>query len=537
MMFTTLIRKYANVGRYTLLILLLMVISLPLYSAEHSVEPLNPHGTVIDYYRYRLYQLTEEEAIAQGRPMYYAELYQDSWEVSDETYYERYNWWENEHYALLYVSRDSVLTLASSVTYKGIKYTVIGITCRVESSGGFFRCVPIFNRVVLPDSLEYIEGVAFQQCNNLKYVDLPPTLKTIGENVFQGCNLSSVCLGENVRTIGKYAFSSNKSLKTLHIPSSVISIGSADIYGDEVGAAFSRCTSLEEITVDPQNPYYDSREDCNAIIETSSNKLILGCGNTFIPETVTSLGSYAFYGSQILNVTIPQGVIAVGAGCFSISSINSISIPSSVTFIGKRSFDYCEGLNSIVVDVDNSIYDSRNNCNSLIETSSNTLIAGSNNSQIPDGVKSLAVQAFSGRQISSITLPNSIIYLGSHAFYSCDKLETIRSKITDLSKVEIENACFSALPTSCVLKVPKGTIDAYRNTIPWSWFTIIEEWVDEVVGDLNADGAADGIDLNMIINIVLGKDDSNYDGRADMDGNGSVDGDDINQMINILLGK
>ncbi len=92
-MFTTLIRKYANVGRYTLLILLLMVISLPLYSAEHSVEPLNPHGTVIDYYRYRLYQLTEEEAIAQGRPMYYAELYQDSWEVSDYTYYERYNWW------------------------------------------------------------------------------------------------------------------------------------------------------------------------------------------------------------------------------------------------------------------------------------------------------------------------------------------------------------------------------------------------------------------------------------------------------------
>ena len=57
------------------------------------------------------------------------------------------------------------------------------------------------------------------------------------------------------------------------------------------------------------------------------------------------------------------------------------------------------------------------------------------------------------------------------------------------------------------------------------------------MGDVNADGAADGIDLNMIINIVLGKDDSNYDGRADMDGNGSVDGDDINQMINILLGK
>ena len=106
-------------------------------------------------------------------------------------------------------------------------------------------------------------------------------------------------------------------------------------------------------------------------------------------------------------------------------------------------------------------------------------------------------------------MPSSLLFIGEDAFAYCKNLTSI--------------------------DIPDNV--TYRNKYLWNQFRNIEEWVDDVVGDVNADGAADGLDLNTIINIVLGKDYSNYDGRADMDGDGSVDGNDINQMINILLGK
>ena len=119
----------------------------------------------------------------------------------------------------------------------------------------------------------------------------------------------------------------------------------------------------------------------------------------------------------------------------------------------------------------------------------------------------------------------------------CTALERITSGITDVSAVTMGNYVFYNVPTStCILEVPAGTVEMYRNAQYWKNFTNIVEHVDGLPGDVDGSGEVDGNDLNALINIILGKADaSSY--NANVDGQGGVDGSDINALINILLGK
>ena len=174
----------------------------------------------------------------------------------------------------------------------------------------------------------------------------------------------------SVTSIGSQAFLSCSGLTSINISNSVTAIGER---------AFSDCSGLKSITVASDNQVYDSRDNCNAIIETKSNTLITGCKNSIIPNSVTRIGSYAFYYcSGLTSITIPNSVTNIGSHAFPYcSSLTSITIPNSVTSIGSYAFAYCSGLTSITVASDNQVYDSRENCNALIETKSNTLITGS----------------------------------------------------------------------------------------------------------------------------------------------------------------
>ena len=220
---------------------------------------------------------------------------------------------------------------------------------------------------------------------------------SIGMYAFEGCNcLTSVSIGNMVTNIGFAAFRGCCSLMSVTVPNSVTNISHS---------AFSDCSSLTSISVDSSNPYYDSRNNCNAIIETSSNSLIVGCNTTIIPNSVIGINSWSFN------------------GCNGLSSIN---IPSSVTSIAGSAFSDCSGLTSISVDSSNSYYDSRNNCNAIIETSSNTLIVGCKNTTIPNSVTNIGSVAFSGcTGLTSITIPNSVTNIGSAAFSGCIGLTSI----------------------------------------------------------------------------------------------------------------
>ena len=311
--------------------------------------------------------------------------------------------------------------------------------------------------VTIPNSVTSIGVHAFEGCSSLTSVTIPNSVTIIKEYAFYDCSgLTSVTIPNSVTSIDSYAFEDCSGLTSLSIPNSVTSIGEG---------AFNGCTGLTSIVVESGNTVYDSRGNCNAIIETSTNTLIVGCKNTVIPNSVISIGNHAFQGcSGLTSVTIPNSVTSIGENAFfectgltsvtipnSVTSIGwyafsgcsgltSVTIPNSVIRIGWVAFAWCEGLTSIVVESGNTVYDSRGNCNAIIETSTNTLIAGCQNTVIPNSVTSIGERAFSGcSSLTSVTIPNSVTSIGGSAFWVCSGLTsvTIPNSVTS-----IEDAAF-----------------------------------------------------------------------------------------------
>ena len=220
--------------------------------------------------------------------------------------------------------------------------------------------------VTLPDGLTSIGYRAFYSCSALTSVTIPNSVTSIGHYAFNYCSgLTSVTIPNSVTSIGVEAFSGCSSLTSVTIPNSVTSIGNSAFYscesltsvtiGNSVtsikGNAFAYCYNLTSIVVEEGNTIYDSRENCSAIIETATNTLIRGCQNTIIPNSVTSIGNYAFSGCyKMTSVTIPNSVTSIGDHAFVYcDGLTSITIPNSVTSIGYGAFSYCSSLTSITI--------------------------------------------------------------------------------------------------------------------------------------------------------------------------------------------
>lgn len=324
------------------------------------------------------------------------------------------------------------VTIPATVTYLGTTYTVtaigdyafcgcgsltsITIPYSVTSIGDFAfpYCIGLTS-IDIPKSVTAIGTSAFYYCIGLTSIDIPNSVATIGDEAFADCSgLTSVTLGSSVTTIGQFAFTSCSGLESISIPSSVTTIGDNP---------FRDCNSLKNITVENGNTHYDSRNGCNAIIETEYNKLISSCLNTIIPNTVMIIGNYAFYSSQVMNVTIPNSVTNIGNCAFSYSRLTNVTIPNSVTTISESAFRGCYGLSNISVSSDNMKYDSRQECNAIIETATHTLIIGCKSSFIPNTVVSIGDKAFADCSgLTSVTIPNSVTSIGNYSFSHCVSL-------------------------------------------------------------------------------------------------------------------
>ena len=165
--------------------------------------------------------------------------------------------------------------------------------------------------VILPDSVKLIGNEAFEGCEKLREANIPATVSEIREKAFQCCDLRSI-----------------------HIPKSVVKICSEAFWG---------CNYLREIDVDTANPVYDSRENCNAVIETATNRLLFGCRNSIIPSSVVEIYDHAFSVCEYLwKITIPASVERIGDWAFSgCEGLGSIKIPDSVKEIGRFAFRGC----------------------------------------------------------------------------------------------------------------------------------------------------------------------------------------------------
>lgn len=233
--------------------------------------------------------------------------------------------------------------------------------------------------IIIPESVIDIEDYAFEDCESLETVAIPKSVTKIGNNAFSGC----------------------KNLKEIIIPKSVNSIG----FG-----VLSDCPQLSQIKVEKGNKTYDSRNGCNAIIQTFDNKMIASCKTTKIPASVTEI-EYTYYKrNDITEVSVPDNIKAIGQSSFSdCYGLTKAVIPDTVNVIGENAFSDCRSMTDVV---------------------------------IPDSVTVIGDYAFSGcSRLSSVIIPNSVAVIGEFAFWYCQSLEKVF--IPD-SVVEIGHAAFHA---------------------------------------------------------------------------------------------
>ena len=304
---------------------------------------------------------------------------------------------------------NSVTSIGESVFLycSGLTEVTIGNGVTSIGTSAFSNCSGL-TKVTIGSNVTSIGQSAFYGCSGLTEMTIPSSVTTIGREAFLSCSgLTEVTIPGSVTSIGDNAFSNCIGLKELTIPGSVTSIGSN---------AFSNCSSgLEKITVESGNPKYDSRENCNAIIETAKNEVFLGCKNTIIPGSVTSIGHAAFSNcTGLTELTIPGSVKSIGGRAFhSCGNLTELTIPGSVTSIGDYAFQYCSSL-------------------------------------------------------TEMTIPSSVTSIGRFAFSFCSKLTTLYSLNT--TPPSARPAFDEEHYTIVDLFVPQEALEAYQNADVWKEF-------------------------------------------------------------------
>ena len=331
--------------------------------------------------------------------------------LEDEVHYERYS--------------DTKLVARFSVALGGDEVTIAGDTTnisKIEVDGTELPSVSYTHtfqtsgihvvKYTLIDNTEVSESTFFS-CDNLVSVRIPETVTTIGTIAFGYCSsLTDVYIPESVTTISDEAFTACTSLRSVNIPRNVTEIKAHTFYA---------CTQLPSITI-PNGVTairFGAFAGCQSLTSIE------------IPNTVTTIeGIPSDFDQRLWSESFHAYNGAFG-GC---TSLTSLFIPSSVTSIGEGVFGNCSSLSSIVVASGNTHYNSSNDCNAIIETSTNKLLAGCNNTIIPSTISAFGKSAFSGSSLmTSLTIPSTVTSIGDLAFYLCSALDgtiTIPSSVT-----------------------------------------------------------------------------------------------------------
>ena len=355
--------------------------------------------------------------------------------------------------------------------------------------------------IVIEDGVTYIGEHAFDGCNNayLTSVTIPASVTEIGSFAFNNCTgLATVTFasGSQLTSIGSYAFL-NSGLTSITIPASVTSIGMQAFDGCSNLATVSGCEGVTYVgsyafkntawlTNQPNGVIYIGKvaylgKNVSGVVSINAGTVSIsdrafyyctGLTAVSIPASVTSIGYEAFKDcTSLATVTFASGsqLSSIGQDAFYNSGLTSIAIPASVTSIGDDAFSVCWNLATITVDGGNTTYDSRNNCNAIIKTTSNTLVVGCKGTTIPNTVTSIGNYAFFGSGLTSITIPASVETIDDYAFQYCDDLASVTVYASD--PPSLGSSVFNSCNQLDYIYVFSDLVDDYQGA--WSAYQSI----------------------------------------------------------------
>jgi hypothetical protein len=338
----------------------------------------------------------------------------------------------------------------------------------------FNRCKGLKGTLVIPASVrDTIGRSAFSFCENLTNINLAST-SYIGESAFQGCSSLSglLIIPDSVFSIKSWAFANCDKTNSISISGTVGDIGTNAFYG--CGALF---------TVNSSNAAFSSSDgvlfdfDKFTLIQFPKSKT----GNYEIPSTVGVIGAYSFANcTGLTSVTMPSGTFSIENYAFSGCSglIGAFKISSGVSSIGQNVFDECPNISSFEIAPDNTTFSFSDGV--LIDLGQLMIkrcVTSKTGAYIisPD-ISFIDNSAFSNcTQLTSITIPESVVYIGQRAFYNCSGLTGIYLKATTPIDMSNSASAFEGVKMNrCTLFVPIGTETNYRAAGIWKYFANIQ---------------------------------------------------------------